>query len=106
MKYTVKEGKIFADGEEIEDPTEEQIINAVCFMISLGHGLDKIIPIEKELAGEEVFMGAVEFISLTSNNPKYSKMYDDANQVRVRLAVEAVHTMRKKHDENPSKKKY
>ena len=98
--------KIVEDNLDVDSPTEEQIIEAVCNAISLGDGLDGIFDIEAERAGKETFMYVTDFVSIVHKNPKYSRKYEDALSKRDRLAQESVHTAMKEYNKNPNKKNY
>ena len=101
-QLNIREYGVILDNLPLKDPTEEQIVEAVCNAISLGDGLDSIFDIDAERTGKQTFMYVTDFISLIKHNPNYSKKYDDAVNKRHKLMQESVHSAMKKYNENPT----
>ena len=96
--------EVVSDSLPLKDPTEAQIVEAVCNAISLGDGLDTVFDIEAERTGKPAFMYVTDFITTVKNNTNYSKMYDDAMNKRHKLTQEAVHSAMKRYNANPTSK--
>ena len=97
-QLNVEKYKIIEDGDPVENPTEEQIVEAVCNAVSLGDGLDTVFDTEAERKGEPTFMYYADFFLLIQDNKTYAKAWDDANKKRAMIVTESVHTARKRYE--------
>ena len=103
-RYGIVDNQVVKNGEELSSPSDNDVVYAVCQMLSYGHGLTTIFDAEKELSGEPVFMHLADFFDLIENNEEYEEMYDRANDRRIKMVVEAMHAARKKLDKDPENK--
>ena len=103
-RYGIVNHKIVKNGEELENPSDKEVVLAVCQMLSHGHGLTTIFDTEKELAGDDVFMYLTDFFELVENNEEFEELYDKANDRRIKIVIEAMHAKRKELDKAPEDK--
>ena len=103
-RYGILDGKVVKNGEDVSSPSEKECVLAVCQMLSYGHGLTTIFDTEKELSGDDVFMYLTDFFDVIEGNEEYEDLYDKANDRRIKMVMEAMHSVRKELDKNPEDK--
>ena len=101
-QLNIEKHKVIEDGNPIENPTEKQIVEAVCNAVALGDGLDTIFDTEAERRGEPTFMYYATFFVLVNENKDYAKLWDDASKKRAMIVTEAVHTASKRYEQTGS----
>ena len=102
-QLNIEKHKVIEDGLPVENPTEEQVVEAVCNAVSLGDGLDAIFDTEAERKGKKTFMYYADFFYIINENKDYSKKWDEANRKRAMIVTEAMHTARKRYEGSGSK---